>query len=178
MGNLTRMRQGLSFYADLPGRRVRQIVGDVLILVWVVVWTLIGQEVYSRATTQGKGAQKLETAGGDFSESMGDAGSKLGKVPVIGEDIQDPFNKASSAGDHVAQAGHDIQIGAEQLGQLLGTLTAMVPICLVLAFWAQARWRYARKVRIARALDGYTGPDIEAVRLAAGLDRASLGLRS
>lgn len=172
------MRQGHTFYADLPGRRVRQIVGDVLVLVWVACWILVGQQVHSRAKTSGQGARKLETAGGDFSQSMGDAGSKLRKVPVIGEDIEEPFRKASSAGGQVARAGSDIQVGADQLGQMLGLLTAALPIALVVAFWAQARWRYARRVRVARALDGYAGPDIDAVRVLAGLDLASLGLRS
>lgn len=171
------MRHGLTFYAELPARRARQIAGDVLVLVWVAAWVLVGQQVHDRAKSAGEGAQKLETAGGDFSGSMGEAGSKLRKVPVIGEDIEEPFRKASAAGDHVAQAGTDIQLGADQLGQLLGLLTAALPICLVVALWARSRWRYAQRVKVARALEGYTGPDVEAIRLLVGLDRASLGLQ-
>lgn len=177
MSNVAPMPRGLTFYADTSVRRIRQVVGDLLVLAWVAFWTMVGQEVYSRAKAQGQGSQQLETAGTDFSEGMGDAGSKLSKVPIIGDDIQKPFDQAASAGNYVAAAGRDIQVGTVQLGQILGTLTAALPICLVVAFWAQARWRYSRKVRIARALDEFTGADVQAVRIAAGLDRKSLGLR-
>lgn len=169
---------GHTFYADLPARRLRQVIGDALVVLWVVGWVFVGREIHDRATSQGQGAQQLERAGGDFAESMSDAGGKLGKVPVIGEDIQQPFDKASAAGSDVARAGNDIQIGADQLGQLLGVLSAALAIGLVLVVWGQTRWRYAHKVRAARALEGVEGAQVKAVRAALGLDHATLGLRA
>lgn len=170
------MLGGLTFYADQPARRTRQVVGDLLVPVWVALWVWVGTTVHARSAAAGQGAAKLETAGGDFAGSMTDAGSRLQRVPVVGEELRPPFDRAATAGSTVQQAGRDIQTGTDQLGQLLGLLTAALPILLVLSFWALARWRYAQRVRLARAIEAYDGPDVAPIKAVAGLDLASLGL--
>lgn len=166
----------MTLYADRPARRIRQVLADLLVVVWVVAWVAIGREIHDRSRTQGQGASQLEKAGDDVRTSMSDAGQRLRKVPLVGDTLQEPFDKASGAGRYVALAGRDIQLGTDQLGQLLGLLTAALPILLVVAFWAQARARYARRVRLARAVEGYDGEQAQLMKVMAGLDLDSLGL--
>lgn len=170
------MLGGLTFYADQPARRTRQVVGDLLVPVWVALWVWVGATVHARSAAAGQGAARLEDAGGSFAGSMSDAGSRLERVPVVGGDLRPPFDRASSAGSAIEQAGRDIQTGTDQLGLLLGGLTAALPILLVVSFWALARWRYAQRVRLARAIEAYDGPDVAPIKAVAGLDLASLGL--
>lgn len=166
----------MTFYADRPARRRRQIAADLLVLAWVLLWVRVGVEVHDRATAAAAGARRLESAGGDVQSSMRDAGQRLRKVPVVGDTLQQPFDKASGAGSSVAQAGRDIQVGMDQLGRLLGLLVAALPILLVVALWALARARYARRVRLARAVEGYDGEQAQLMKVMAGLDLDSLGL--
>ncbi|WP_052592766.1 hypothetical protein [Luteipulveratus mongoliensis] len=167
----------MQLYADLPARRWRQVIGDILIVVWVVAWVRVGMEVHARAAGSGNSASQLETGGQEFSRSMTEAGKQLKKVPLVGDQLKPPFDRAARTGTSFSQAGRDIQLGLDQLGQLLGILVAALPICLVLAFWAQARLRYSRQAHLARALEGYEGSEVDVVRRLAGLDLGSLGLR-
>ncbi|WP_050669477.1 hypothetical protein [Luteipulveratus halotolerans] len=167
----------MQLYADAQPRRTRQIVTDVLVLVWVLAWIKVALEVRDRASGSGRAADPMRRGGDEFASSMSDAGDKLQKVPVVGDTLKPPFDRASKAGSAFSQAGRDIQSGMDNLGLLLGILVAALPICLVVAFWAQARLRYARDVRRARSLEGITCADAALVRRAVGLDLDSLGLR-
>lgn len=166
----------MQLYADLPARRWRQVIADFLVIAWVILWIQVGQRIHARAVTQGQSGEKLESGGREFSGSMTDAGSRLRRVPMVGDELQSPFDRAAKTGTSISEAGRDIQLGADQLGTLLGVLTAALPIALVLALWGQARLRYARQVRLSRAMEGYGGADADVVRRLAGLDAESLGL--
>ena len=39
----------MRWYADAPWRRSRQVLADVLVLVWLVAWVLVGSEMASAA---------------------------------------------------------------------------------------------------------------------------------
>ncbi|MDE9367339.1 hypothetical protein PZ938_17095 [Luteipulveratus sp. YIM 133132] len=170
----------MQLYADLRGRRTRQLVTDTLVLTWVLVWVAVGRSIATHISDAGGSARHMEDGGRDFASSMSDAGDRLRKVPVVGDDLKPPFDKASQAGSSISQAGRDIQDGFDRLGLLLGILVAALPICLVVLVWAQARWRYARRVETARKLDALLHEEsaTEVVRHMVGLDLASLGLLS
>src|SRR6478609_5232705 len=96
----------MKMYADTTGRRTAQILADVGMLAWVGVWSYCGRVVHD-ATLQLLGpAQRLESAGSSFGSTMQDAGSTLRQVPLVGEDLQGPFQRAAGTGASIRDAGH------------------------------------------------------------------------
>lgn len=166
----------MRLYADLPARRARQIVTDVAVLVWVIVWIVVGRSIHARAVESAAGAVKLRDGGEGFSASMRDAAERVQGVPLVGEQLRSPFERAASTGGSFAQAGVDLQDGLDRLGLLLGLVVAALAISIVTLPWLMVRLRYAQRVRQARALEAFADPQVRAVAAALQLDPPSLGL--
>ncbi|MBO3083066.1 hypothetical protein [Cellulomonas fengjieae] len=152
-------------YAHTPWRRARQVVADLLVVGWVVLWVRAGlwvHEVVGRLAAPGR---TLEDAGSSLSESMTSAGDTVARVPLVGDDARAPFTAAGGAADSIARAGIEVQQGASQLALLLGLLTAAVPIVLVVGVWLLARARFVGRARAAtRILDSAADLDLFALR--------------
>ena len=152
-------------YAQTPGRRARQVVADLLVLAWVVLWVRSGQWVHEVVGRLGAPGRTLEGAGSALSDGLNSAGDTVAKVPLVGDDVRAPFTAAGGAADSIAQAGVEVQEGAAQLALLLGLLIAAVPIVLVVGVWLIVRARFVSRARAAtRILDSAADLDLFALR--------------
>lgn len=155
----------MALYAQTPWRRTRQLVGDLLVILWVVAWVRVGlwvHEVVGRLAAPGR---TLEDAGSSLSDSLGSAGDTVARVPLVGDDVRAPFDSAGGAADSIARAGVEVQEGAAQLALVLGVLVAAVPVLLVVGAWLRARVRFVRRARAAaRILDSAADLDLFALR--------------
>src|SRR5687768_7673546 len=95
----------MKLYADSPGQLARQIVLDLALLCWVLLWIGAGLAVHD-ATIElaGPGRQVTEAASG-ISDSMAEAGGVLEDLPLVGDEARAPFDSASGAADELAEAG-------------------------------------------------------------------------
>ena len=152
-------------YAQTPGRRARQLVADLLVIGWAVLWVRAGfwvHEVVGRLAAPGR---TLEDAGSSLSESLSSAGDTVARVPLVGDDARAPFSAAGGAADSIARAGVEVQDGANQLALLLGLTIAAVPVLLVVTLWLVARVRFVSRARAAaRILDSAADLDLFALR--------------
>lgn len=152
-------------YAQTPGRRARQLVADLLVLGWVVLWVRAGlwvHEVVGRLAAPGR---TLEDAGSSLSESLNSAGDTVARVPLVGDDARAPFSAAGGAADSIARAGVEVQDGAHQLALLLGLTVAAVPVLLVVTLWLVSRIRFVSRARAAaRILDSAADLNLFALR--------------
>src|SRR3954451_19897927 len=121
----------LKLYADLPGRRTAQVLADVLFVVWLVLWVWAGHAVHDGTMAlAGPGRQTTEAATG-LSGGLTDAGDYLRGLPLVGDDVAVPFDKASGASDAIAEAGRQQVAAVEKLAVLLGLAIAAIPILIV-----------------------------------------------
>ena len=152
-------------YAQTPGRRARQLVADLLVIGWAVLWVRAGfwvHEVVGRLAAPGR---TLEDAGSSLSDSLSSAGDTVARVPLVGDDARAPFSAAGGAADSIARAGVEVQDGANQLALLLGLTIAAVPVLLVVTLWLVARVRFVSRARAAaRILDSAADLDLFALR--------------
>lgn len=149
----------LTFYADEPARRLRQIVADALLLLWCVVAVAAGRIVHERVLVARSGAQKLEQGSTSLAQNMTDAGDRMSKIPLVGGDARIPFDNAAATSRDLSSSGHDLASGLGRLAVVFGVLTALVPILLALVPWLFTRFTYAlRAGRLAhlRAMPGGT----------------------
>nr|WP_228532655.1 hypothetical protein [Micromonospora sp. ANENR4] len=160
---------GVKIYADRFPTAVRQFLTDLLVVVWVyaaIRFALWLHDVVEKLAVPG---QKLEGAGGGLADNLADAGGKVGRVPIVGDELTAPFTRAADAARAVAEAGRDQQ---ELVGQLALGLTVAVlvfPLGLVLFGWLPLRLRWMRRAGAAKALAGVpAGRDLLALRALAG----------
>lgn len=152
-------------YAQTPWRRARQIVADLLVVCWVVLWVRAGREVYDVVGQLAAPGRTLEAAGSSLSESLTSAGDTVARVPLVGDDARAPFTAAGGAADSIADAGVEVQEGAHQIALLLGVTVAAVPILLVVGVWLLVRARFVSRARAAHSiLDSAADLDLFALR--------------
>ncbi|SDS22238.1 hypothetical protein SAMN04488543_1311 [Friedmanniella luteola] len=155
----------MGIYASRPGRRAGQLLGDGLVLAWVVLWAVVGvvvdRTVSLLAGPARETARTAERIAGTFSDAAGEAG----QVPGLGEQLRRPFDSASgSLGDLIASAERTVVV-VERIAALTGWLTFLVPVAVVLALWLPRRIRFHRRARAAQAfLDSSADLDLFALR--------------
>lgn len=135
----------MQWYAETPARRSRQVVGDLLVLAWVVIWVLVGRWVYGLVRTLAAPADPLRSAGTGLRDKMIEVADAVTGVPVVGDSLDDPFRSASSVGDELVMAGNSLDDAVGRIAWLMSLVTAGMPILIVLAAWLLLRWRYARR---------------------------------
>ncbi|NLT53503.1 MAG: hypothetical protein GXX79_02815 [Actinomycetales bacterium] len=132
-------------YADRPLRFTVQLVTDLLVLVWVVVWIQVGRFVHDAVTSVSTVGYTLESGATGIADNLTEAGRDAGGVPLVGDKLSTPLTSAGDAASSVAGAGQDLGDSITTLGTVLGLVVALAPILSVVAVWAALRWRFARR---------------------------------
>jgi hypothetical protein len=155
----------MQLYADYAPRRARQVTGDIVALVFVVVWIVLGVWVYQLiAAFQQLGIQ-MQEAGAGFRSTMVELGDTLGSVPLIGTGIRVPFDGASDAGAALETAGQSQQATVLAAATAVGVIISVVPIALILLLWLLPRIRFAQRATEAKnLLSTPGGTDLLALR--------------
>lgn len=152
-------------YADSPDRRSAQIVGDVLLVLWVGVWIRVGRVVHDGTMAVAAPGRQLETSASSLAEGLTGAGQRLGEIPLIGGGVAAPFDQAAAASTSLADAGRAEVEAVEQLAIVLGLAIALIPILVVLAFYVPGRLRFIREATAgARFVDASEDLDLFALR--------------
>jgi hypothetical protein len=138
-------------------------------LLWASVWAWAGRVVYDATMTLAGPGLRLESAGSGFREQMAQAGNALRGVPLVGDQLSAPLEKAGGAGTTLQQAGADLVTAVTTLATILGWVTALVPILVVGLVWAFVRLRFVRRASAAqRFIDSAADLDLFALRAMAG----------
>jgi hypothetical protein len=156
-------------YADRLPVAIRQLLTDLLVVLWVYAWIRAGLWVHDLVLKLGVPGQKLEGAGSGLADNLADAGGKVGRVPLVGDELTQPFSRAAQAARSLAEAGRDQQEIVGNLALVLALLLLAVPLGLVLFAWLPLRLRWMRRAGVAAAVrDQPAGRDLLALRALAG----------
>ncbi|MDH2415975.1 hypothetical protein [Nocardioides sp. CER19] len=155
----------MKLYADLPSRRTTQIVGDLLLVVWLVVWIWLAAQVHHATERLAVPGRRIDSSAGDLAAQLHHAADSVGGLPVVGDDASRPFNGAGAAAGRLAQAGRSQVDAVDTLAFWLALATALVPILLVVAFYVPARVRFFRRAAAGqRLVDSAADLDLFALR--------------
>ena len=156
-------------YAAAPLHRTRQVAADVLVLVAVYAAVRAGRAVHFAVLRLAEPGRQLESAGRDIGTSLHDAAAQVGGLPLVGDGVRVPLDRAASATATLVRAGQEQQVAVGQLAVLVGVLIAVIPVLLVLLVWLPARVRFARRAGAAqRFVDADADLDLFALRAMAG----------
>lgn len=137
-------------YAQTPGRRTAQIVGDVLLVVWVWAWVRTGYAVRDATLALAEPGRRIEAGAGDVAGHLQEAGRTAGGVPFVGDELSGPFVSAGDAALAIADAGRRQVEVVTDLAALLGVVVAAVPVLLGVLLWVPPRVRFTRRATAAR----------------------------
>jgi hypothetical protein len=140
----------MKLYADAPARRLRQLVGDSLLVVWVVTWVLVARAVHDATMRLARPGEELTRAGTGLAERMRDAGSVVGDTPLVGDRLEGPFQGAGAAADRMAAAGVAQVDAVDRLATWLSLAMGAIPIVVLLAVYLPLRWRFVREATAGR----------------------------
>lgn len=155
----------MKFYADTPVRRTRQMVGDLLVAGWVMLWAWAGQAVHDGTMALAGPGRQTDESASDLAAELRDVSGRLDDTPLVGEDLASPFDDAAAASEGIAEAGRATVEAVERLAVLLGLAVTLIPILVVLAFYLPVRWRFAREATAgARFIDAQEDLDLFALR--------------
>jgi hypothetical protein len=155
----------LKLYADTPARRTAQVLADVFFVLWLVLWVWMGNVIHDGTMAlAAPGRQTTEAATG-LSGGLTDAGDALRDLPIVGDNVATPFDKASDASDAIADAGRQQVAAVEKLAFWLGLAIAAIPILVVAIFYVPLRVRFTRRATAgARFIDAAEDLDLFALR--------------
>jgi hypothetical protein len=155
----------VKIYADAPGAALRQLFTDVLVVAWVYLWIRAAMWLYDLVQKLAVPGAKLEGAGSGLADNLAEAGGKVGRVPLVGDELTAPFNRAADAARSMAEAGRDQQDLIGDLSLALAAAVLVFPLGLVLFGWLPLRVRWMRRAAAAAALRRQpAGRDLLALR--------------
>jgi len=160
----------VKLYAETSGLRVRQILGDLAVVAWTAAWVWAGVSLYRLVEKLAVPGARLEQAGGGFAGDVAEIQQKVGRVPVVGNELQGPFGRLAGVGQTLADAGATQQQIVHQLALWLGILVAAVPVVTLLLTWLPRRVAWAREAGAAGRLR-LAGADLELFALRAVANR-------
>jgi hypothetical protein len=160
----------VKLYAETSGLRARQVLGDLAVVAWTAAWVWAGVTLYRLVEKLAVPGARLEQAGGGFAGDVAEIQQKVGRVPVVGNDLQGPFGRLAGVGQTLADAGATQQQVVHQLALWLGVLVAAVPVVTLLLAWLPRRVTWAREAGAASRLR-LAGADLELFALRALANR-------
>ncbi len=125
-----------SIESRLPQRSVVAI--DLLVLVWTVVWLVLGITVGTFVERLGAVGDGLEGAGQAIHRA-GDAVGRLSDVPLVGEGFEAVANEIRTIGNETVENGRSVEQDVDALALLIGVGLAAGPTLPVLAAWIPPR---------------------------------------
>lgn len=155
----------MRMYAATPMRATRQIVADLLFVLWLVGWVWVANTVHDTTMLLAGPGRQTEESATSLSERLRDAGGSLSDLPVVGDEVAAPFGQAADASDGLAAAGRAQVEAVEDLAFWLGLTAGAVPILVVGGFYLPLRVRFIRRASAGqRFVDADEDLDLFALR--------------
>uniref|UniRef100_UPI000E3CE384 hypothetical protein n=1 Tax=Allorhizocola rhizosphaerae TaxID=1872709 RepID=UPI000E3CE384 len=139
----------MKVYAERPWRLTRQIVADLALAGWSLLWIWSAVWLYHFVQKLAVPGQKLESSGDRLAADLTDAQNRAAAVPLIGRNVAAPFGSAAEAARGIADAGRTQQEAVGDLATVLAWLTGGVPILIALALWLPFRALWIRAASAA-----------------------------
>lgn len=144
-------------YAETSAARTRQVVGDLVVALWVLVWIAVGMHLHDLVTVLAAPGEGLAAAGASLASGAERIAGVIDDAPLIGGGIAAPFSALSETGRDLASVGAATRAAAHDLALWLSVAAAAVPILLLGApyLWYRAAW--SRRAAAAARLRAQPG---------------------
>ena len=142
----------MQLYAQHPVQRTRQLLADVGLLAWFLLWVLVARTVHGAVLVLAEPGRAVEDLGESVAGNMGSAAGVAEDVPVVGDELSAPFDALAEAGGSVTGAGQAAQDAVSTLATVLAVVLVVLPVGWLVLRWLPWRLRWAREAGAARSL--------------------------
>ncbi len=142
----------MKIYAETPHLKVAQLLRDAAVVTWIVVWVRVSMWIYELVEKLGAPGKSIESAGRSFASTVEDAGGEVGDLPVIGDDLQAPFETIADAGRFMQSAGQAQQDAVHTLALWLAVVIGVLAISYVVYRYLPERIAWVREASAADRL--------------------------
>ena len=155
----------MALYARRPRRRLLQILADLSMAVWAMLWWQVGGMVERAVSAVAAPARETAITAGRMGEELRRAANEVSQVPGIGGPLGRPFEAAAGRlGDLVGAANAQVA-SIERLADIAGWLVFALPVSVLLLVWLPRRVRFVLHSRVAqRLLDRPANVELFALR--------------
>ena len=138
---------------------------DLLVVVWVVAWLLLGMRVHDEVEGLTELSTTISRAGGAVEET----GRALGdlNIPFVGDRIDRTAKEVTAVGRETRLSGRTARDSIADLSTLLGLSVALIPSSAILLVYLPVRLARVRERRALRRLLARFGDDESLERLLA-----------
>ena len=155
----------MKIYADSTPRGAAQLLGDLLLVVWVVVWVRLALVVRDVTLALAEPGERISDAASGLADQLRAAGEGISSVPLVGDDVSAPFVGAGDAADDVASAAQAQVEAVADLAFWLAVAVGAIPVLLALAIYLPMRLRFVREATAGqRFVDSADDLDLFALR--------------
>ena len=162
-------------YSTRPLRLLGQLISDITISLWTVIWVFVGLAVHDAISTIAEAGHQVESGSKGIAGDLASAGHGAQHIPVVGDAVSKPLTEASDAALDIAGAGHSLDTTASWLAVLLALAVAAPPILAVTMPWLFLRLRFFRRKWTVTALAATAaGQQLLALRALANRSPAKL----
>jgi hypothetical protein len=139
-------------YSTKPLRLFAQLMSDITVSVWTLIWVFVGLAVHSAISTIADAGRQVESGSKGVADNLASAGHGTQHIPLLGDAVSKPLTAASQAALDIAAAGHDLDTTASWLAVLLAMAVAALPILIAVVPWLLLRLRFFRRKLVVTAL--------------------------
>ena len=155
----------MTWYSDIPSRRTRQVVGDVWLVVWSLLWIWAAFRVHELVMNLATPGLAIADGATDLAGNISSAGDSISQVPLVGDTLGAPFDGMSSAALAIADAGQATADAVSLLARFLAIALAVLGIASFAMFWVPIRIAFIRRATAARRfVDAAEDLDLFALR--------------
>jgi hypothetical protein len=142
----------MQFYAEHPAQLTRQLLADVGMIAWVVLWVLVARAAHGAVLVLAEPGRAVADLGRSVAGTMDSAADAAEDVPVVGDELAAPFGALADAGGSVTGAGQAAQDAVGTLATVLAVVLVLLPVGWLLLRWLPWRLRWAREAGAARSM--------------------------
>jgi hypothetical protein len=142
----------MKLYAENTTYRLRQIVQDVLVLLWIALWVRIGLFMHDLVQNLAAPGRIVEDAGVRFTDAVESLETGVEDVPLVGDSLGAPFETIADAGERLQEAGRNQQEVVGDFAFWLALLLAVIAIGYVLFKYVPDRLRWIREAGAAHKI--------------------------
>jgi hypothetical protein len=155
-------------YADDGGRRLRQVTGDLVVLL-AVGWTVrTAGRLADGVREFGAVADGLDRSGRTVSDAAERAGGAVEPIPAVGGALSAPFRALGGAGQELAAAGAQVERSVDSLAFWLPALLLVVVLGWIATRYVPGRLRWIQEAtEVTRLLESAGAAQLLGTRAAA-----------
>jgi len=142
----------MKLYSDIPARRTRQLIGDVGLLLWAMLWVWIAVHLHGLVMNLATPGQAMADGATSLAGSIDSAGQSVSGVPLVGDSLASPFQGMGDAARAIASAGASEVDAVSKLALFLSVALAFLAIASYAIFWVPWRIAFVRRATAAREL--------------------------